>query len=178
MLFYGRVPCKSSLPTWSGGEPSSHTQCLDCAWQTRPPFSFSICYLLFAIRVRPGPMDKHELQDRTKTFAHRCVKLCSSLPARTLGTHIGRQLIRFLTSVAANYRAACLAQSKKDFESKLSRIVEEIDESCFWLEFIIDESLLKESQVALLLKESQELTAIFVAARKTSRSRSAHENSN
>jgi four helix bundle protein len=73
--------------------------------------------------------------------------------------------------VAANYRAACLAQSKKDFEAKLSRVVEEIDESCFWLEFVMDELLLKEQQVLPLLQEARELTAIFVAARKTSKSR-------
>jgi len=71
--------------------------------------------------------------------------------------------------VAANYRASCLAQSKASFISKLSIVLEEADESSFWLEFIIDEKLLDLNQVVRLLKESNELTAIFYSSRKTAR---------
>jgi len=71
--------------------------------------------------------------------------------------------------VASNYRAACLAQSKASFISKLSIVLEETDESYFWLEFIIDEGLLKRELVGPLLKEADELTAIFVSSRKTTR---------
>ncbi|MHC4509178.1 MAG: four helix bundle protein [Planctomycetota bacterium] len=60
----------------------------------------------------------------------------------SLGDHIRRQLIRCSTSVASNYRAACIAQSRASFVSKLSIVTEEVDESCFWLEFLIDEKLL------------------------------------
>jgi four helix bundle protein len=114
-------------------------------------------------------MDVKELRKRTKEFAHQCVKLALSLPRRQLGNHISGQLIRCSTSVAANYRASCLAQSKASFISKLSIVLEEIDEAAFWLEFIIDEGLLKSNQVTPLQKEAQELTAIFFSSRKTAR---------
>ncbi len=88
-------------------------------------------------------MNKDELILRTKAFAHRCVKLALSLPGNMLGNHIKGQLVRCSTSVAANYRAACIAQSTKSFISKLSIDIEEADESIFWLEFISDEKLMK-----------------------------------
>ena len=74
-------------------------------------------------------MNKEELKTRTKEFAHRCVKLSTALPKTPLGRHIQSQLIRCATSVAANYRAACVAQSKKSFIAKLSIVIEEADES-------------------------------------------------
>ena len=110
-----------------------------------------------------------ELKTRTKEFAHRCVKLAMALPNTSLGNHIGGQLIRCSTSVAANYRAACIAQSKASFISKLSIVIEEADESYFWLEFIIDENLLKIHLLKPLLKEADELIAIFISSRKTAR---------
>ena len=69
----------------------------------------------------------------------------------------------------ANYRAACLAQSKASFVSKLSIVLEEVDESAFWLEFIVDEELMSEKRIRPLLDEANELTAIFFASRKTAR---------
>ncbi len=114
-------------------------------------------------------MRKDELKKRTKIFAHRCIKLCMSLPNSMLGNHFKKQLIRSSTSVAANYRATCIAQSKASFIAKLSIVIEEIDESSFWLDFIISEKLLKEKQVKNLLTEANELTAIFIASRKTAR---------
>jgi len=116
-------------------------------------------------------MTKEELIKRTKEFAHRCIKLAMSLPGTDLGKHIRRQLIRCSTSVAANYRATCLAQSKASFISKLSIVLEEADESYFWLEFIIDEGLLKRRLVDSLLMEAEELKAIFISSLKTARSK-------
>ena len=84
-------------------------------------------------------MNTEELKERTKSFAHRCVKLTLSLPKTQLGKHIAGQLIRCSTSVTSNYRASCLAQSKSSFIAKISIVLEEADESSFWLEFIIDE---------------------------------------
>ena len=114
-------------------------------------------------------LKSEELKLRTKQFAHRCVKLGVSLPDTYLGNHVRGQLIRCATSVAANYRATCIAQSKASFVSKLSIVLEEVDESAFWLEFIIDEGLLNKSRVEPLLKEAEELTAIFYSSRKTSK---------
>jgi four helix bundle protein len=96
-------------------------------------------------------MDADELKDRMRDFAHRCVKLALALPQTALGNHIRGQLIRCSTSAAANYRAVCIAQSKPHFVSKLSIVVEECDESCSWMEFIIDEKLLKKQRVLALL---------------------------
>ena len=110
-----------------------------------------------------------ELKKRTKEFAHRCVKLAMSLPKTPLGIHIRSQLIRCSTSVASNYRAACHAQSKASFISKISIVIEEADESYFWLEFIIDENMIKRDYIDSLFKEADELTAIFIASRRTAR---------
>jgi len=114
-------------------------------------------------------MDKEELQKRTKEFAHRCVKLSMSLPRTYLGNHIRGQLVRCFTSVASNYRGACIAQSRAAFISKLGIVIEEVDEACFRLEFVIDEQLLKKQRIMPLLQEANELAAIFVSSRKTAR---------
>jgi four helix bundle protein len=112
-------------------------------------------------------MNKDDLILRTKKFAHDCVKLAVNLPNTYLGNHIKGQLIRCSTSVAANYRATCLAQSKASFISKISIVLEEADESEFWLEFIIDEKLLKQEDVESFKKEAHELASIFISSRMT-----------
>jgi four helix bundle protein len=112
-------------------------------------------------------MNEEGLKRRTKKFAHRCVKLALALPKSKLGNHIAGQLIRCSTSVAANYRATCLAMTKASFVSKISIVLEEVDESAFWLEFIMDENLLAREKVLLLFNEANELTAIFYSSRKT-----------
>ena len=109
----------------------------------------------------------NELIERTKRFAHSCVKLAIGLPNTYLGNHIKGQLIRCSTSVAANYRAARLGQSKAVFVSKLSIVVEEADEAEFWLEFIVDEKLLPREKVLPMQKEAHELASIFITSRKT-----------
>ena len=121
-------------------------------------------------------MNSHELKIRTKQFAHRCVKLAVTLPNTYLGNHIKGQLIRSSTSVASNYRAVCLAQSKASFIAKISIVLEEIDEACFWLEFVIDEALIEKTLVEPLLQEAIELTSIFVASRKTAGNRKSTNN--
>ena len=120
-------------------------------------------------------MNREELTERTKKFAHRCVKLAMALPVSALGEHLRRQLIRCSTSVAANYRATCLSQSKSSFIAKLSIVLEEADEAAFWLEFIMDEKLLKKNQVEPLLKEAEELTAIFASSRKTASTKNKND---
>lgn len=112
-------------------------------------------------------MNSTELKNRTKKFAHDCVKITSELPNTQLGRHIAGQLNRSSTSVAANYRATCHAQSKAAFIAKISIVVEECDESEFWLEFIIDENLLPKERVQAFLQEAHELASIFVKSRRT-----------
>lgn len=110
---------------------------------------------------------KEQLKNRTKIFVHDCIKLTEKLPNTYLGNHIKKQLIRSSTSVAANYRATCIAQSKPSFISKICIVIEEVDESNFWIEFSIDEKLIQKNITEEILKESSELTAIFIASRKT-----------
>jgi len=119
------------------------------------------------INVAKSFMRNIDLKDRTKNFAHRSVKLCMALPSNSLGNHIRNQLIRCSTSVAANYRAACVAQTKAGFVAKLSIVIEEIDEACFWMEFIVDEELISAERVTPLLEEAKEITAISITSRKT-----------
>jgi len=114
-------------------------------------------------------MDRDELIKRLKQFAHRCVKLALALPENVLGRHIREQLVRCSTGATANYRAACVAQSRAAFVARLSIVIEEVDESCFWMEFIIDEGLLPKRRVAPLLAEGGESKAIFISARHTTR---------
>ncbi|MHC4291889.1 MAG: four helix bundle protein, partial [Planctomycetota bacterium] len=95
--------------------------------------------------------------------------LSYALPDSPLGKHIRGQIIRSSTSVSANYRAACLAQSKAGFVAKLSIVVEEVDETLFWLEIITEEKLLPKQKIESLMRETDELTAIFITARKTAR---------
>ena len=117
-------------------------------------------------------MRSDDLKDRTKSFAHRCVKLAMLLPDNALGKVIKYQLVKSSTSLAANYRAVCVAQSKSAFVAKMSIVIEETDETAFWLEFIVEENVFTIDKVGLLLKEAQELTAIFIASRKTANSKS------
>ena len=112
-------------------------------------------------------MKNDDLKIRTKIFAHRCVKLALSLPNDALGNHKKKQLIRCSTSTAANYRAACLAHSKAAFTSKISIVIEEVDESDFWIEFLTDKNFKPKELVEKLMNEAQELTSIFVSSRKT-----------
>ena len=114
-------------------------------------------------------MDKDDLKRRTKEFAHRCVKLSMTLPESCLGNHIRGQLVRCSTSVASNYRAACIAHSKASFIAKLAIVIEEVDEACFWMEFVIDEQVMSKARVSPLFEEGKELTSIFVSSRKTAR---------
>lgn len=108
------------------------------------------------------------LKKRTKRFAHECVKLASELPSSKLGKNIAGQLIRCSTSVPANYRSVCVAQSDKSFISKLGIVIEEADESDFWFEFVLDEEIHSSpNNIKSMMQEARELTKIFVASRLT-----------
>jgi four helix bundle protein len=114
-------------------------------------------------------MNPDSLKVRTKQYAVRVVRLVQALPCSTPGRTIGNQLIRSGTSVAANYRASCRARSRAEFIAKIGVVIEEADESAFWLEMIVDIGLMKPKSVVSLLAESNELIAIFVASSKTAR---------
>lgn len=107
-----------------------------------------------------------DLKARTKRFSINNIFLAEKLPNTFLGNHIKGQLIRCSSSVAANYRAANLAQSTASFVAKISIVIEEADESLFWLELMADLGLLNSEQRDKQEKEASELVAIFVSARK------------
>jgi len=112
-------------------------------------------------------MDQNELKKRTKQFALRILKLTAALPKTIEAKVIQNQLARAGTSVAANYRASCRGRSRAEFISKIGTVIEEADESCFWMELIIEGKMLPETKVDALLQEANELTAILTASRKT-----------
>ena len=112
-----------------------------------------------------------ELKKRTKQFAIRIVRLYQALPKRDEARVIGRQVLRSGTSVAANYHAVCRARSKAEFVAKIGLVVEEIDETVFWLELLVEAGIVPQSRMESLQKEATELLAIFAASQHTARSR-------
>jgi four helix bundle protein len=91
------------------------------------------------------------------------------LPKSTKGRVIADQVIRSATSVAANYRAACRARSRAEFIAKLGTVVEEVDETAFWLELIVEAGLLPPKRIEGLSREADELAAILFSAQRTAR---------
>jgi four helix bundle protein len=128
---------------------------------------------LFSIGNRQSSIDNSvtpkEMQARTKAFAVRVIKLVGALPRGLAPQVIGRQLIRSATSVGANYGAACRAQSRAEFAAKLSIVVEESDESLYWLELLRETELIKPELLSAIIKEANELVAIALTSRKTAK---------
>ncbi len=108
-----------------------------------------------------------EFRSRTKKLAIDVIKYCKTLPKTEEAYIIKKQLIRSATSVAANYRAVCRARSKAEFFSKLCIVVEEADETLFWIEMIIGAEIMDAKGINLLLKESEEVLKIVSKTRKT-----------
>jgi four helix bundle protein len=113
-------------------------------------------------------MKSAELQQRTKGFALRVLKLIEQLPNTIGGRVLANQVARSATSIGANYRTACRARSRAEFASKLGTVAEEADESLYWLELIRDGNFVPEKKLTSLVSEANELTAIFTAGRRTS----------
>jgi len=107
------------------------------------------------------------LKKRTKKFAIEIVRLFRTLPRTDEARVIGRQLLRSATSVAANYRSVCRARSRPDFISKIGVVVEEMDETVFWLEMLCEASIVPAQRLTSLSKEAGELFAIFTASQLT-----------
>ena len=110
------------------------------------------------------------LKERTKRFAISVIRLFRLLPKTEEARVVGRQVLRSSTSVAANYRAVCRARSKAEFVAKMGIVVEEADETVFWLELLVDAQVARQEQVANVLTEANELLAIFAASQRTVKS--------
>ncbi|MGQ8337921.1 four helix bundle protein [Sunxiuqinia sp. A32] len=112
-------------------------------------------------------MNSDELKLRLKKFALRIIKLSESLPNNMTGKTLSNQIIRSGTSPGANYRAACLSKSDKDFLNKLKMVEEELDETLYWLELIVESGLVKAEQLDDLKNENLELFRIIVSSINT-----------
>ena len=113
------------------------------------------------------PSKGDDLKARTYAFALRIIHLWRALPHREDAHVLGKQLLRCGTSVGANYRSACLAKSPKDFLNKVRICLEEADESCYWLNLLIETEILPESKLRPLLTEAHEISAIMTASANT-----------
>ncbi|HEV3038667.1 MAG TPA: four helix bundle protein [Candidatus Angelobacter sp.] len=116
-------------------------------------------------------LEKHqELKERTKRFALRIIRMSQALPRNREANAISNQILRSATSVAANYRAAGRARSRAEFVAKLGVVIEEADETVFWLELLAEANIVKPERLRDLLDEGNELLAIFAASRRTAKS--------
>lgn len=109
-------------------------------------------------------MTELELKQRFRSFSNRIVKMVDSMPNSISSVAIAKQIVRSGTSPYANYRAACLGKSKKDFLNKLKMVEEELDETGQWLELIMDTEKLPRLRVEPLYEESQELQKIIASS--------------
>ena len=110
-----------------------------------------------------------QLQQRTKRFALRIIKLYQSLPKSEECRVLGKQILRSGTSIGANYRSACRARSRAEFVAKLGIVLEEADETTFWLELMKDAGIFPDQKLKDLLREANELVAIFVTSIRTAK---------
>jgi len=112
------------------------------------------------------------LKDRTKRFAIRIVKLFRALPKNDEARIIGKQVMRSGTSIAANNRAVCRARSNAEFISKIGIVVEEADETFFWLELLVEPEIISIQKMESLINEANELLAVFAASQITAKTNS------
>jgi four helix bundle protein len=110
-----------------------------------------------------------DLKRRTFAFALATIRFCRSLRQNWEGRELSDQLFRAGTRVGANYRAACRARSPRDFVNKIGHVVEEADESVYWLELITAAAICRESQLVTLRREAAELSAIFNQSQLTAK---------
>jgi four helix bundle protein len=114
-------------------------------------------------------MNSTELKQRTMRFAVRVLRFADALPNKPSGRTIANQVARSATSVAANYRAALRGKSPADFINKITTVLEEADETSFWIELTELASLLPAKRLTALRTEAEELMKIFSATRRTAR---------
>jgi four helix bundle protein len=113
----------------------------------------------------------HDLKKRTKSFALRVIKVYSSLPSAVVAQTIGKQVLRSGTSVGAHYREACRARSDAEFISKIEVGLQELEETVYWLELLVDAEVYSAERLTDLMQEANELTAILTASVKTVKAR-------
>ena len=119
--------------------------------------------------VQKDTGEPRDLRERTKAFALRIVRLYSSLPKTTLAQVLGRQVLRSGTSVGAQYREACRARSTAEFVSKIESALQELDETSYWFELLVESDTVSARRLADLRNEANELTAILASSAMTAK---------
>lgn len=114
-------------------------------------------------------MGLRDLKQRTKLFALGVITFVESLPRSRTAEIFGRQLLRPGASVGANYRSACRARSAAEFISKMGIVEEEVDESIYWMELVVDGGIIQLKDAQYLIIEANELLAIVISSIKTAR---------
>ena len=115
-----------------------------------------------------------KFRERTKRFVVDTIELYRSLPKTEEARIIGKQLLRSASSVGANYRAACRARSQAEFHSKISIVIEEADESLFWMEILVDTNIISKTNIEKLIAEGNEIVKVTSSARKTITDKNKH----
>jgi four helix bundle protein len=123
-------------------------------------------------KAKEACMDEGELKRRTKQFALRVIKLVEAIPNTTTARTIGNQFLHSGMSVGANYRAACRGKSKADFIAKAGISLEEANECLYWMELFQEAKIVPAERPMDLMKEANELFAIFASSIKTARANS------
>jgi four helix bundle protein len=121
-------------------------------------------------------MTTNELKLRTKNFSLTIIDLVEKLPNSISVRVVANQIVKSGTSVGANYRAVCRARRDREFVSKMNIVLEEADETLFWIEIIMDKQWINKPELAVIWKEGNELTAIFVSSLKTVNDRISSQN--
>jgi len=121
-------------------------------------------------RVKGGE-GSWDLRARTKAFALRIIRLYGALPKTTEAQVIGRQVLRSGTSVGAHYREATRARSAAEFVSKIEGGLQELEETVYWLELLMESDIVPKARLMDLYSEAEELIAIFVSSAKTAKKR-------
>jgi four helix bundle protein len=116
-------------------------------------------------------MTSEQMKARTKAYSLSIINLVEQLPVTTVSRIVANQVCKSGTSIGANYRAVCRARSDKEFVAKMEIVLEEADETLFWLEIIKEKRWLPDEVINVLWKEGNELTAIFVSSLKTVKSK-------
>jgi four helix bundle protein len=121
-------------------------------------------------------MTNDELKYRTKQFSLRILNLVEKMPNSISSRVVINQIVKSATSVGANYRAVCRARSDKKFVAKLNIVLEEADETQYWLEIIEEMKWINQLELEFLSKEAGELVTIFVTTLKTVNNRLNNKN--
>jgi four helix bundle protein len=152
--------------------PSGLIGHFDAKWPNNPMPNWPIWHeaLSGTENAPPHAMTPQELRDRLMTFALAVYKFVRPLFGTADTRGLASQLVDAATSAAANYRAACNDRSTKEWKAKMGVVLEETDESQFWISFIHKAGLASsEREILVLLDEAQQLTRIFAAACRTAK---------